>query len=439
MTLAAPLFAWVAAGVAAATVALHLLAWRRPPESPLPTARFAPERPIRMVSRAVRPADLALLAVRVLLVLLVGIALAGPSIDARRPGAGRVIVVDRSASAGTGAEVASAARAAFRSGDAIVVFDSAAREVASPTSDSLGATSASQEYGSLSAALVVAVRAAARLERERDSVEIVVVSPFASHEIDAATRPIRATWHGPLRVLRASGAPNDTTSLGRPTVRAADGDAIAASLGLSPPFPGGASVRVVRDAPTAADSVWAREGRALVIWPVGASPTWQRHDVTDTAFAVTAPRGTSTGASGLVRSATVVARFARTNLPPPGRIIARWSDGEPAATEAALGAGCVRAVVVTVPVGDLPLTPAFQHFARRLAAPCGAAARNAPAPDNVLATVLPPTVPASERLSIATLAAELPGSRLAGWLLALALLLALAEMWIRRGASDVAA
>jgi hypothetical protein len=35
------------------TVALHLLAWRRPPESPLPTARFAPERPVRMVSRAV--------------------------------------------------------------------------------------------------------------------------------------------------------------------------------------------------------------------------------------------------------------------------------------------------------------------------------------------------------------------------------------------------
>src|SRR6185436_18205171 len=91
MSFAAPLFAWIAAAVAAATVALHLLAWRRPPESPLPTARFAPERPIRMVSRAVRPADLALLALRVLIVLLVGVALAGPSFDARREGLGRVV------------------------------------------------------------------------------------------------------------------------------------------------------------------------------------------------------------------------------------------------------------------------------------------------------------------------------------------------------------
>src|SRR5688572_5073331 len=160
MTFAAPLFAWLAGAAALATVALHLLAWRRPPESPLPTARFAPDRPIRMVSRAIRPADLALLALRVALVLLVGAALAGPTVALRRHGAARVVVLDRSRSAGSGVEAASRARAIFRAGDALVVFDSAAREVASPTADSIAAVPASDAPGSLSPALIVATRAA---------------------------------------------------------------------------------------------------------------------------------------------------------------------------------------------------------------------------------------------------------------------------------------
>src|SRR5215203_5570000 len=119
MTFAAPLFAWIAGGVAAATIALHLLAWRRPPETLLPTARFAPERPIRMVSRALRPADLALM---VLLVVLVGVALARPSFHARREGLGRVVVIDRSAAA-PGTAIATSARGVFRPGDAVIVFD----------------------------------------------------------------------------------------------------------------------------------------------------------------------------------------------------------------------------------------------------------------------------------------------------------------------------
>src|SRR5688572_22799207 len=227
MSFAAPLFAWGAAAVAVATVALHLLAWRRPPESPLPTARFAPERPIRMVSRAVRPADLALLALRVVLVMAVGLALAGPSFDARREGLGRVIVMDRSASVGNEAEVASAARAAFRAGDAVVVFDSVAREVVAPVPDSLTASRSTRGRGLISAALVAAVRAAVRLERERDSVEIVVFSPVAGGQLDAATRPVRATWPGRLRVVRVGGVPDDTMSLRRVEVRAPDADPVA--------------------------------------------------------------------------------------------------------------------------------------------------------------------------------------------------------------------
>ena len=440
MSVAAPLFAWIAAAVAAATVALHLLAWRRPPESPLPTARFAPERPIRMVSRAVRPADLALLALRVLIVLLVGVALAGPSFDARREGLGRVVIVDRSGSAGTGAEVAGAARAAYREGDALVVFDSAARQVASPNADSLGGAAAAGSRGSLSAALIAALRAATRLERERDSVEIVVVSPFASTELDAATSAIRATWRGRLRLARVTLTPNDTLSLGRPIVRGGEGDAVAVSLALSEPYSGGASVRVVRDAPTAADSAWARGGGAVVVWPGAPTAGWSSRSVPDTAFAVTAPAHVGATNENDGRPATVVARFERTVVPPAGRVIARWADGEPAATEVPLGTGCLRAVSVTTPAaGDLPLTPAFRHFARRMAGPCTAADRQPLASDSALAAALPSAAPPRDRLTVAAFAADVPRTKLTAWLLALALLLGFAEMWVRRGGSDATA
>ena len=436
MTFAVPFFAWVSGLVALATVALHLLAWRRPPESPLPTARFAPERPVRMVSRAVRPSDLALLALRVATILLVGVALARPTFAAQRNGTARVVVVDRSRFAGTGTDVTSAAHAVFQPGDALVLFDSAAREVARPTPDSI-VTPASAASGALSPALVRAVRAATRLERERDSVEIVIVSPFATSELDGATNAIRPLWAGPVRLIRTTPVPNDSIIAGRPEVRAPAGDAVAASLALVGEIRGGGGVRVVRSAPTTADSAWAREGRALVIWPAvpAASPGWAQRQSPDTAFAVTA-LGTGAGSLTTVSTAaTVVAPMIRTTVPPAGRVTARWSDGEPAVTEAALGAGCVRSVAVPVPTaGDLPLTPAFRRFAARLTEPCGAAASWMTASDSVLAVVLPahPTPPA--RRATATVIGEPAPSRVTPWLLGLALTAALAELFVRRGA-----
>jgi len=436
MTFAAPLFAWIAAGISVATVALHLLAWRRPPETPLPTARFAPELPIRMVSRAVQPADLALLALRVLMVMLVGIALARPSFAPRREGVGRVVVVDRSIGGATG-DVVNAARGQIRPGDAVVVFDSAAREVPAASLDSLDSTPLASR-GSLSAGLVAGIRAAKRLERERDSVEIVVVSPFASHEVDAATTRIRATWAGAVRTVRAGAQPNAPVAAGRPDVRASDGDGVAVALGLGGEIIGGASVRVVRDALTGADSAWARDGRAVVLWPTERAAGWSGRPAVDTAFAVTAP-SLSGGDATDARAATVVAPFVRSLVPPPGRVLARWSDGEPAATETALGTGCLRAVAVPVPVvGDLVLTPSFRHFARRMASPCGGSAALTYVSDTVLAATLPAVVPSPDRPNVASVALE-TNSKVTVWLLALALAAALGEMWLRRGGIDATA
>jgi hypothetical protein len=433
MTFAAPMFAWIAAGIAAATVALHLLAWRRPPETPLPTARFAPERPIRMVSRAIRPSDLALLALRVSIVMLVGVALAGPSLASRREGLARVVVADRSRADALGA-VASTARGLLRPGDARVVFDSAAREASVTALDSAGGSAPAR--GSVSAGLVAGIRVARRLQRERDSVEIVVVSPFASRELDAATNRIRSSWGGAVRTLRAGAQPNASVAAARPTVRAPQGDAVAVALGLAGELPDGGSVRVVRDALSPADSAWAREGRAVVVWPMERGVGWASRPAPDTAFAVTAPSTAADAVSDL-GAATVVAPFVRSAVPPAGRVLARWSDGEPAATEVSLGTGCLRAVAVPVPaVGDLVLTPSFRHFARRMAAPCSASADALFVSDSVLAAAIPATLPAGDRATVASIASDMTPSTLSAWLLALALAAALGEMWLRRGESN---
>jgi hypothetical protein len=432
MTFAFPFFAWVSGLVALATVALHLLAWRRPPESPLPTARFAPERPVRMVSRAVRPADLALLALRVAIILLVGVALARPEFSAQRNGTARVVVVDRSRFSGTGADVATAARSVFRPGDALVLFDSAAREIAGPTPDSIDVP-ASSAAGALSPALVGAVRAAGRLARVRDSVAIVIVSPFAASEVDGATAAIRRVWPGPVRLVRAGAPPNDTRGSARPDVRAPRADPVAASVALLGKVRGGADVRVVRNAAAGTDSAWAREGRTVVVWPreAGAPAGWSPRASLDTAFGVTA-YGASDG-SVSPGSATVVASMTRTAIPPAGRVVARWSDGEPAATESALGDGCIRSVAIAVPPsGDLPITSAFRRLAEQLVRPCSSVVPWAAASDSVLAAVLPLAGRHSSEVAASVIGEPVP-STLTAWLLGLALLAASAEMFVRRG------
>ena len=154
MSFAAPAFAWVGAGLALGVVALHLLAWRTPPASPLPTARFAPDAPVRTISAAVRPTDLVLLAVRVLVILLVSVALAGPRFASRARGLARVIVVDRSHGPEAWTSIGRVARSAYRRGDALVLLDSAAREVRSPAPDSIVAGLPTNESAGMSAAMI---------------------------------------------------------------------------------------------------------------------------------------------------------------------------------------------------------------------------------------------------------------------------------------------
>ena len=70
---------------------------------------------------------------------------------------------------------------------------------------------------------------------------------------------------------------------------------------------------------------------------------------------------------------TVVAPLARIPMTHDGAVIARWSDGEPAASERTLGAGCLRRVSIGVPrQGDLMLQDGFRALEAALRRPCGA-------------------------------------------------------------------
>ncbi|MGH7654624.1 MAG: hypothetical protein ACREN6_08175, partial [Gemmatimonadaceae bacterium] len=115
--------------------------------------------------------------------------------------------------------------------------------------------------------------------------------------------------------------------------------------------------------------------------------------------------------------------------------VARWADGSPAAIEQPLGRGCVRTIGVGVPaVGDITLRPAFMAFARALLAPCAGAGVSAPAPDSVarrFARGGPAAVAASLRPADES-------SPLAPWLLGVALLLLVGELFVRRGSDSVA-
>jgi hypothetical protein len=113
------------------------------------------------------------------------------------------------------------------------------------------------------------------------------------------------------------------------------------------------------------------------------------------------------------------------------RVAARWVDGEPAAVEHVVGDGCLRDVAIPVPArGDMMLRPSFARLLEALSAPCAATPGGPGLSDHELEALAGTGPLAAASLirppdSIAT--------PLVPWLLALALALALAEIFVRRG------
>ena len=348
MSFLAPWWLAVFAALGAAVVVLHLLARRRPRLLYFPPARFVPDRPSSAASLAAQPTDLPLMIFRLLLVLLLGLAFAQPV--TRQPhGITTVVLLDRSRLA---PPVDLGSVATLRAADLVLAFDSVARPV--DPREAAGLPSSSGR-GSLSAALVAALRATAKLAHQGDSLALTIISPFAAEEFDAATLAIRDQWKGRITLLPQR-VQWDTRNPS-PVVLPSD-DPLSGTLPLLQPdgvFP----ARLVRGQPGRLDSAWAAEGGTLVVWPRAiAQMGW--------------PRGPDDSIGGVAAGAhAVVAVFPRAFAPPAGATAAAWSDGTPAATVISLGTGCLKNVAIEIPVsGDIALRPSFLALTGRLLSPC---------------------------------------------------------------------
>ena len=411
MTLLAPGFFFASVAVAAAIVALHFIVTRQPRAAILPTARFVPDTRATTVARARRPSDLLLMLLRVLLVLAAGAGLARPVLTPSRGAEARVVLVDVSRSARDSTAMRDSVRRIVRPQDAIVLFDSSARVIAEKVGDSIGALRPSAKRGNMSAALVAALRAASSLRDRADSLELVVVSPFAREEFDAATDSIRKLWPGRAKLVRVAGStPNATTLDGRLEIRTDAGDPLAVTVGLARSAGAGS------------------KATGFINWPASTRPR----------FAVQrASRDTVGGV--IAGDAVVVSTFVRQWSYPldslrGAEVVARWVDGEPAAIEKPDSPGCIRSVTVPVsPVGDLVIRQDFVRFVTTLSRPCSATTSLIPAAPDVVASLegkggLAPRE-AFEPLTDAR-------SVLAPWLLALAMAAAIAELFVRRRGRD---
>lgn len=344
----------IAVTAAVAAIALHLIARSRPLAEPLPTARFIPQRPVHARTRSFALTDIVLLLVRIAAVLTLGAAVAGPVFAAASSRVARIVLVDRSRSVASIAEMRDSVRTWARPGDVVIAFDSVAVRA---NADSLAAVDA---RGSLSAGLALAIRVAATLAPRNDSLELVLVSPLQTEEADDATARLRAAWPGRVRLVATRGTAVTATP---PRVQAIApyNDAVVAGVALLGAVAPAGNVRLIRGHVSSADTAWARDsGHVLVHWPdADSSARW--------------PKRTSIDAIGGVSSSsgTLVGRFPRLWVM-QGRSVARWSDGEPAAVERPTGNGCIRDVAVLIdPGSDLTLRAPFRGFVRALLAPCG--------------------------------------------------------------------
>lgn len=370
----APGYLFAALAAATGLVAAHFIVRRQPRSMLLPTARFVPDAPVLSTGWARVPSDLIPLLLRVLCVLLAGVALAGPIMLRRAGGTARVILVDRSGAVADTSELSDSVAAVRAPLDVVIGYGSRTRE----KSMDLPAADVRLNRASLSAGLVAATRAASRFRAVADSIELVIVSPFTAGQLDAATARLRGEWPGRARLVRVAAAAGSATPVA-PTLVAAAEDPLSVALALTRDGRG-AEARIVRRELTADDSLWvnATRGRVLVHWPAASAPA-----------GFIARRDSSVAAGVVGRGPVLVAPLERRWQYAPGMdgdAVAWWIDGEVAAAESPLGEGCVRSVAVPVSGGgDFVLRPEFHALLSELVQPCGGAARLLPIPAGTLA------------------------------------------------------
>lgn len=458
LTLGAPLFLLAGALAALVPLALHLIRRRPPSRSPLPTARFLAE-DARSSIRVSHPTDRLLLALRMLLLLLAGAALAKPRWIPAPQGTREVVLLDRSAAMNEdnawGRGVAAARRTLLAPDGTVrgelVLFDTAAvripgARITAALFDSLAAAGPGAQAVSYSAALR-AIGPVARELRGADSVRVTMLSALRWGGWRPGTAALRrAAWPGAIdlpetRVLRFN------TVGGEPGARK-DAYVIATAGGGRFVMPalaavgwqvrGGGMYRILPSTPLifaiepTGDAAYLREraeagatvvvdaagaGAAMADWlPVGGSLSRLRNDAGDL---------------WLAPDLRLPGAIERTDVRPKrgARVIGAWDDGRPAVVAARLGRGCVVYVGTRLEDADLPLSAAFPRALERMACACDA--------PSVADANLP--LDAGARAVLAGSGAPVVGAAASGgaggvafgrWLMGGALLVALAETFL---------
>jgi hypothetical protein len=295
-------------------------------------------------------------------------------------------MVDASRAVADMAELADSARRYAAGASAVILFDSTARSVPlSAIDDSLRAIASrprSVRRGLLSPALIATLRAAARVREGADSLDLVVISPFADEERDAATAAIRALWLGRILPIHVTIA-TDSAVVGRASSR-----------------------------------------HVLVQWAdSGATAFWTARPHPDTIGAVRA--GDVVLVYPFLRRWRLAGRMDSTT-----HVYARWVDGEPAAVERIANGDCVRSIAFSMPtIGDAILRPSFVRFLDGLKAPCGTNHNLTPMSPDLLAAFQGPAHLATAASVKPRITKENP---FVFWLLLAALALALFELLVRR-------
>jgi hypothetical protein len=407
LTLGAPVFLLAGALAALLPLALHLIRRRPPTRSPLPTARFL-EEDARTSIRVSRPTDRLLMALRMLLLLLVGAALARPAWVPAPSGTREVVLLDRGAAMGEAGVWGRALERARRTllapdgsarGD-LVLFDTATvhipqRRITAATFDSLLAAGPSTRPVSYAAALR-AIEPVARELRGADSVRVTMLSPMRWGGWRPGTAALRqAAWRGAIQLPEISTtvpirvAPGEAERPGAQVIASGGaGRFVVPALAAT-----GWSARTVdglSGTPQRSENrlvfvlgrgygdprEWARAGATVVVdldgataamqdWlPVRGSLTRLRNDAGELWFAP------DLRLPGAIERADV--------RPKRGSILlASWDDGRPAVVAARLGRGCVVFVGTRLEDGDLPISTAFPRAVERMARGCEPAADGA--------------------------------------------------------------
>jgi hypothetical protein len=373
---------------ALAVVVLHLLSVHRPPALWLPTARFLPDRQVRAVSRTRRPSDLLLLLLRVLVLVLAGMAAAGPLWQSRGSRTVALAVID------AGITVNPASDSATLS--TIVRTN---RLVITPVAERGDKTLADD-----GAVWPTAWRAAAHVVSTLSPTDSLVLHVFVRHA-DAVQAPgwraWRATWpgrvvvHTPSTPETAPNAPRRVVVVRGDTMPGvspnADDVVVAALQWHAARIRGGAGVAGAGSAEAVyTDTVVVyrnnNQGAGAEVFAATASDAgpsatirlfWPRDGIPSGFTAIDAEDTTRAGATALVAAGhAIVAPFTVAAQPAQMndalyRALVWYGDGRVAAYEPRSTPPCNRYVAVTVPsASDLLVGPSANGVFDNLLAPC---------------------------------------------------------------------